>query len=147
MKMNYYSLSKVYGTDGLLEIMRSSDYLVVALALTAETENFINAEALNEAKPGQILINIARGAVINEDDLIAALEKGHIAGAALDVFMTEPLPVTSKLWEFENVLLSPHNADMTKDFRHNSVKFFTENCARFISGLPLRNIVNPKLGY
>jgi phosphoglycerate dehydrogenase-like enzyme len=131
----------------LTDVISESDYLVVALALTPETTNFIRAEHFNEAKEGQILINIARGAVINEDDLIEALQNGRLAGAALDVFTVEPLPTTSKLWELENVLLSPHNADMTVDFRHRSVRFFTENCARFIAGLPLRNIVSAKAGY
>ena len=131
-----------------MQVMRESDYVVVACALTKDTRGMLNKEAFADCKPGQVLINVARGPVINEDDLVEALTSGLLAGAALDVFCVEPLPLESKIWELENVLLSPHNADMTADFRHKSVQlFFCENCARFIAGIPLHNVVSAVEGY
>ena len=140
-------LDWIVGPDRLSEVMRESDYLVVACALTKDTRGMLNKKAFAECKLGQILINISRGPVINEDDLVEALTDGSLAGAALDVFCTEPLPLESKIWELENVLLSPHNADMTSDFRHKSVQFFCENCSRFIAGMPLQNVVSAVEGY
>lgn len=137
----------MYGADGLLDLLKISDYVVVAVALTSETEGMLGAEQFAHSKKGQILINLARGPVIVEGDLIVALQEGLIAGAALDVFCQEPLPTESKFWELENVLLSPHNADQTIDYRHKSVQFFCENCARFISGAPLRNVISAVDGY
>lgn len=137
----------MYGTDGLLDLLKISDYVVVAVALTLETEGMLGTEQFSHSKKGQILINLARGPVIVEEDLIAALQEGLIAGAALDVFCQEPLPEESKFWELENVLISPHNADQTIDYRHKSVQFFCENCARFISDTPLRNVISAVDGY
>ena len=137
----------MYGTDGLHELLEVSDYVVVAVALTEETEGMLGAEQFAHSKKGQILINVARGPVIIEDDLVEALTNGNIAGAALDVFCEEPLPKTSKFWDLENVLLSPHNADQLVDFRHKSVQFFCENVSRYIADLPLRNIISARNGY
>mmetsp|Transcript_22105 Transcript_22105/g.37313 ORF Transcript_22105/g.37313 Transcript_22105/m.37313 type:complete len:261 (+) Transcript_22105:126-908(+) len=122
-----------YGMDGLDEIMQQSDYLVVCLALTPQTVKFIREEHFKKAKKGQILINIGRGALLDEEALIRALQSGDIAGAALDVFTQEPLPASSPLWDLPNVLISPHTADLTEDSRYTSVKFFTENVAKFLS--------------
>ena len=99
------------------------------------------------AGPGPVDGVIHDDGLAGEDDLIVALQDGLIAGAALDVFCQEPLPTESKFWELENVLLSPHNADQTIDYRHKSVQFFCENCARFISGTPLRNVISAVDGY
>lgn len=131
----------------LADVMQKSDYLVVALALTPATRGIINAAVLEKSKRGQVIINIARGAVFDENDLIAALQGDKLRGAALDVFIQEPLPQSSPLWELPNVLLSPHNGDMTVDFRHKSVKFFTDNCRRFLNGEELESVVDKKQGY
>lgn len=95
----------------------------------------------------QVVINIGRGPLIVEKDLVAALTDGTLRGAALDVFDTEPLPTSSPLWDLPSVLLSPHNADMTADFRHQSVRLFCDNCYKFLGGDPLTNIVDKRLGY
>ena len=129
-------------------VMKESDFLVVALALTKETTNFIGERELSHAKKGQVLINIARGKVIHEEALAKYLRSGStISAAALDVFSVEPLPASSDLWQLENVLISPHNADMTANFRHNSVKFFCENCSYFINNMDLKCVVDLKVGY
>lgn len=140
-------LDWIVGPDRLAEVMQESDYLVVACALTKDTRGLMDKKAFAGSKPGQILINVSRGPVMNEDDLVEALTSGQLAGAALDVFCIEPLPLESKLWDLENVLLSPHNADMTADFRHKSVQFFCENCSRFVAGMPLHNVVSAVEGY
>ena len=129
--------------------MSVSDYILLACALTPETKGLINKECLTKAKPNSILINIARGPVIDESALTEMLQskQGPIIGAALDVFCTEPLPVTSPFWSLDNILLSPHNADKTVDFRHNSIKFFTDNCKHFLADEPLECTVDLTRGY
>ena len=128
-------LDEVVGSseDELMKLMRESDFLVVCAPLTQETRHMIGEKQLATARKGQILINIGRGPLIDEDALIAALQHGFLAGAALDVFTVEPLPKDSMLWRLPNVLLSPHNADMTSDFRHKSVQLFAQMCIEFVS--------------
>jgi phosphoglycerate dehydrogenase-like enzyme len=135
---------QTYGTDQLNEVIQQSDYLVVALPLTNETFHFIKQENLKFAKKNQIIINIGRGALIDEDALTEALKDGTVAGAALDVFTVEPLPETSELWELKNVLISSHNADINK---HESIRLFTENCKKYVNGEELNCIVNKSAGY
>ncbi len=139
--------TRMLGTEQLGELMSISDVLVIALPATKETANMINKEALSRAKKGQIIVNVGRGTVINEPDLVDCLKAGNIAGAALDVFAQEPLPQSSPLWELTNVLLSPHNADWTDDFRHKSVRYFCENCEKVIANEALDCIVNKQRGY
>jgi phosphoglycerate dehydrogenase-like enzyme len=128
-------VDEVFSNDDLATVMAESDYLVVCAALTLQTRGMIGRREMALAKEGQIFINISRGAVIDELALIDILKKqSPIAGAALDVFTCEPLPKSSPLWELPNLLLSPHNADMTKDFRHQSIKYFTQICHKFLSG-------------
>ena len=137
----------MYGSDGLVELLSESDFVVVAAALTEETKGMLGKDQFKHSKEGQILINVGRGPVIVEDDLIAALEKGQLAGAALDVFCVEPLPKESKIWDMENVLLSPHNADSLSNNRHKSVQFFCENCTLFLAELSIPNVIDPLKGY
>ena len=143
-------VDKVYGNDDIKKVMGVSDFLVVAAALTPETEGMLGREELEAAKRGQIFMNIGRGKLVDEAALIDMLRAGdRIHAAALDVFCVEPLPTSSPLWTLPNVLLSPHNADMVINFRHDSVKFFTDNVKRYatLGRKGLQNVVNPKLGY
>lgn len=143
-------VSRVYSNDGIGTVMGEADFLVVSAALTPDTIKMIGRKQLALAKKGQVLINVGRGALIDEAGLIESLKSGDkIVGAALDVFETEPLPQSSPLWNLPNVLLSPHNADMTDGFRHDSVKFFTENCRSYLEkGTEgLSNVVDPASGY
>lgn len=134
--------------DSLQEVMQLSDYLVVALPLTNATKGLFNKDVFEHAKLNQVFINVGRGGLVVEEDLVFALGvDGPLLGAALDVFVVEPLPESSPLWSLSNVLISPHNADQTADFRHRSVHFFTENCKRFIAGEELEAVVNVKSGY
>jgi phosphoglycerate dehydrogenase-like enzyme len=141
-------IDECFGSDDIPIVMSESDYLVVATPLTKSTVGLIGKKELRVAKEGQILINISRGAVIDESALIEALQSGErLGGAALDVFCVEPLPRSSPFWNVPNLLLSPHNADMTINFRHQSVKHFTLNCHRFVGGEELESIVNKECGY
>eukprot|EP01041_Mallomonas_annulata_P016582 gene16582-34541_t len=141
-------IDEIFGPEGIESVMSLSDYVVVVAALTADTKGMVDSKALAAAKPGQILINIGRGPLIDEEALVTALQDGsRLRGAALDVFCVEPLPESSPFWDIPNVLISPHNADMTTDFRHKSVKFFTENCGRFLEGKSLQAIVDKRSGY
>jgi len=127
--------------------MRESDYILVATPLTPETKGLIGAAQIAAMKPTGVIINVGRGAVIDEDALIAALEAGSIKGAALDVFSVEPLPALHAFYRLPNVLLSPHTADHVQDFVHLAVECFLDNLRRFRAGEPLINIVDKHAGY
>ena len=117
------------------------------MPLTEATRGMIGAANLEHAKKSAVLINIGRGPLLDEAALVTALRDGIIRGAALDVFSVEPLPSYSPLWALPNVLISPHNADILVDSRHSSVRFFTENCAKFLAGEQLDCIVDKTSGY
>lgn len=129
------------------ELLAASDYLLLALPLTPETRGMIGEGELQALKPGAFLINIARGAIIDETALIRALESGRLGGAALDVFEPEPLPADSPLWGFPNVVITPHISGGSADAGHRYVDFFKENLKRFVAGEPLLNVYDPARGY
>ena len=128
-------------------LFKNSDYLVAAAPLTKETKYFINKSSIALMKPTATLINVGRGPVIKEIDLIEALKIKRIKGAALDVFEVEPLSKDSPLWTLENVLLSPHIADRNSGWLNNSMQCFIDNCQKFLNQQKLENIVNLELGY
>jgi phosphoglycerate dehydrogenase-like enzyme len=145
------------GTDALAErlfppsqlatMIAESDYVVVCAPLTPETLGLIGEPEIAAMKPDAVLINIGRGPVIQEKVLIRALAEGRIKGAALDVFEHEPLPPGHPLYQLENVLLSPHSADHTVDWKHRAMLLFLDQWARFERGEKLQNLVNKRLGY
>jgi len=94
-----------------------------------------------------LVINTARGGIVNEEALLAALESGEIAGAGLDVFEQEPLPEESPLWAMENVILTPHAAGRSQNRPRPTVELFCDNLRRFLEGRPLRNVVDKQLGF
>lgn len=136
----------MYSQDQLPEMMAQCDYVVIAAPLTPETRHMVGAKEFAAAKEGSVLINVGRGAVVDEEALIEAL-RTKLKGAALDVVTVEPLDPASPLWTMENVLISPHTADVTRGFINRSMKLFVENVPRFISSEPLANIVDKQLGY
>ena len=129
------------------ELMATSDYVLLATPLTDDTRGMIGAAQIAAMKPTSVLINVGRGAVVDEAALIKALEDGKIRGAALDVFAVEPLPAGHPFYRMENVLLSPHTADHVQDFIHLAVEAFLENLKRFQAGQPLMNLVDKHAGY
>jgi phosphoglycerate dehydrogenase-like enzyme len=131
----------------LAQLLAESDYVVLAVPLTPETSPLIGARELALLKPEAVVINIARGNVIDETALVEALRDGRIRGAALDVFAKEPLPADSPLWDMENVLISPHLSGSTPYYDERAVEIFCDNLRRFLAGEPLRNQVDPGRGY
>ncbi|HHY38115.1 MAG TPA: D-2-hydroxyacid dehydrogenase [Clostridia bacterium] len=136
-----------YGKDGLLQLLELSDYVAVTLPLTRETTGLIGEYELKRMKRSAVLINVARGAVVDEEALIFALENGIIRGAALDVFSTEPLPSDSKLYSLPNVILTPHVAGTFEAYMETATELFCENLRRFLDGRPLLNVVSKDEGY
>ena len=123
------------------------DYVVITLPLTAKTHHLFNEEMLKAMKPSAFLVNVGRGSLIEEPALIKALKKGWLAGAGLDVFETEPLPVDSPLWGMENVILSPHVSGMTPAYDERATDLFVANLRRFLTGERLMNLVDRERGY
>jgi len=124
------------------EVLPRADWLVLACPLTKETHGLIDARRLRLLPRTAQVINVARGGVLVERDLVSALQQQTIAGAYLDVFETEPLPTTSAFWEMPQVLLSPHNAAISQGYDDQVMRIFLANLACFLSGKPLTNLVD-----
>jgi phosphoglycerate dehydrogenase-like enzyme len=139
--------AKLYAPGTLHEMLGECDYVVVALPLTPETFHFIGEAELRAMKPTAYLVNIARGAIVDEGALVRALREEWIAGAGLDVFEQEPLPSDSPLWGLENILISPHVAGFTPRYDARATALFAENLSRYLSGEPLLNLVDKARGY
>ncbi len=135
-------LDALYGPNELPEMLGQSEYLVLIAPHTDETEHLIGAKELALLPEGALLINIGRGTIIDEPALIAALESGHLGGAALDVFATEPLPADSPLWRMPNVLVSPHSASTSDRENARLTDLFCDNLQHFLAGEPLRNVLD-----
>ena len=125
----------------------NADYVVLSVPLTTDTRNLMSAERIGQMQPQSVLINVSRGAIVDETALVDALLHHRIRGAALDVFQTEPLPPNHPLWALDNVLVSPHSADHAADSHERAMRFFIENWRRFESGQPLENVVDKSAGY
>jgi phosphoglycerate dehydrogenase-like enzyme len=136
-----------FAPANLNQMLAASDYVLLAAPLTDETRGMIGAPQIAAMKSTAVLINVGRGAVVDELALIQALETGIIRGAALDVFAVEPLPAGHPFYKMENVLLSPHTADHVRDFIHLAVDCFLENLRRFRADEPLLNLVDKHAGY
>jgi phosphoglycerate dehydrogenase-like enzyme len=140
-------IDRFYTPDQLHTMLGESDFVLLAAPLTPETRGLINAAALEAMRPTAVLINIARGGLVDEPALIAALQTGQIAGAALDVFAQEPLPAESPLWAMQNVFITPHLAGANPSYNRRAIELFCDNLRRYIAGAPLRNLVDPARGY
>lgn len=132
---------------GLQRLLSESDYIVVALPATAATRGLVGARQLALVKPAAVVINVARGNVIVEADLIEALQNHRLRGAALDVFEREPLPENSPLWALPNTLILPHISATTPRFWEREADLITENLKRYLEDRPLRNVVDKAAGY
>ena len=142
------TVEALWGLDRLHDLLSVSDYVVVTVPYTRETDGMIGAAEIAQMKPGALLVGISRGRIIDEDALLAALQSGHLSAAALDVFAQEPLPPDSELWDMPNVLITPHAAGGTQFERQYVLDIFYENLGRFLRGeLPLRNQVDKQRGF
>lgn len=133
--------------EQLETLLAQVDFVVLAVPLTGETRGMIGEAQLRALRPGAWLINIARGAIVDEPALVRALQDGQLGGAALDVFAQEPLPPDSPLWDMENVILTPHNSWSTPHMEEREATLFLDNLERYMQGLPLRQVVDKTLGY
>lgn len=140
-------VDSVYGERELGRLLEESDAVVLAVPLTDRTRGMIGREAFRRMKRSAWIVNISRGAVIDESEMIEALRAGEIAGAGLDVFEKEPLPEDSPLWEMENVIVTPHSAGGFMGFGRAVADIFLENLRRFVEGQPLLKQVRKDIGY
>jgi phosphoglycerate dehydrogenase-like enzyme len=142
-------LDRVFPSARLREMVSEVDVVVAAAPLTPQTKHMLSDAEFNMMKPSAIVMNVGRGPVIDEAALIRALQTGTIGGAALDVFEEEPLPPDHPFYDMQNVLLSPHCTDRTRDpdWLDLSMQCFVENFHRYIKGEELKNVVDKKAGY
>ncbi len=140
-------VEQFYHPQKMAEMLGRCDYVVVCAPLTPETRHMVGAAQFAAMKPSAVIINVGRGPVVDQAALVQALQEGRIRGAGLDVFEQEPLPPGDPLWAIENVLVSPHTADHTRDWVDQAMQFFLRQYERFAKGEPLENVVNKRLGY
>ena len=141
------TLDDVMGADEFNRFLGQSDAVVVCSALTPETQGIFNARAFARMKPGALFLNVGRGKMVREEDLVEAVASGHLGGAALDVFESEPLPPESRLYTLKNVILTPHVSGLSRGFWPRAMALFRANLVRDAQGLPLLNRVDPERGY
>lgn len=139
--------NRLYPPEATRSMVALCDYVVIALPLTSKTKGMVNADVIKAMKPGSLIIDVSRGSIVDHGALIEALNSGHLAGAALDVYPIEPLPESSPLWEMKNVILSPHLAGTTPQYFSRAVDLFIHNLGHYLADRPLLNRYDPALGY
>lgn len=139
--------TRIYPPEAIRSMIADCDYVVITLPLTDRTHHLFDESVLREMKSSAYLINVGRGQIIKEADLIKALQRGWIAGAGLDVFETEPLPSSSPLWSMDNVIITPHVSGFTPHYDERAVDLFITNLNRYLAGEPLLNVVSREAGY
>ncbi len=140
-------VDRLLGPEDLRDLLAGSDYVVLTVPHTAETDLLIGAAELAVMKKGAVLINVARGRIVEEAAMIEALRTRSIRGAGLDVFLEEPLPEASPLWELDNVCVTPHIAGVSPRFWERETELIVENARRYLAGEPMLNRVNKAAGY
>jgi phosphoglycerate dehydrogenase-like enzyme len=140
-------VDQLFPPEALEAVLRQSDYVVLSLPYSSETAGLIDGEKLALLKPGAVLINIARGTIVDEAALIDALAARRLGGAALDVVSREPLLADSPLWDMPNVLITPHSMSTASTENDWLTDLFCDNLRRYLNGEPLRNQVDKIRGY
>jgi phosphoglycerate dehydrogenase-like enzyme len=138
---------RYYTPDQLHEMLARCDVIAITAPLTPQTRGLIDEAAFAAMRPDAFLINCARGAICDEVALVRALDQRRIGGAALDVFVDEPLPSEHPLWRLPNVILSPHISGLSAHYAERAAMIFEENMRRYLAGEPLLNVVDKALGY
>lgn len=132
----------LYAPSQLDQLLPEADFLVLATPHTPETERLIGADQLAKLPQGAVIINIARGVVIDQNALVYALQSGRLGGAALDVFDPEPLPADSPLWDMPQVIISPHSASTAETENYKITQIFIDNLRRYLAGETMHNILD-----
>ncbi|MFI4875843.1 MAG: D-2-hydroxyacid dehydrogenase [Blastopirellula sp. JB062] len=140
-------VDQLWPADRLSDLLAQSDVVILALPLNEQTRFIIDADQFAAMKSGAIFINVARGQVVRESALINALASGHLSAAGVDVAETEPLPPESPLWDFKNVIITPHVGAQGKTRNDDVTDMFCENLRRFRANQPLLNLVDKRLGF
>lgn len=138
---------ELWPADRLMDLAAEADTMVLCLPLNASTKKLIDREVFAAMKPGSRLINVARGQVVDEEALVAALTSGHLSGAGLDVTYVEPLPTASPLWSHPNAIITPHVGAQAAGRIDDATRLACENLRRFQTGQPLLNLVDKRLGF
>lgn len=141
------NVDRLYPVEALRELLAECDYVALTVPLSPETRGMMGAAEFKAMKSDALLINVARGGVVEEAALIEALRSGTIGGAALDVFAQEPLPSDNPLWTLPNVILSPHVSGFTPEYDARAMALFAENLRRYVAGEALLNVVELGRGY
>ncbi len=139
--------TRLYPPEALASMLAVCDFVALTLPLTGGTHHILDGAMLEAMKPNAVLVNVSRGAVVDEAALISALAAERIAGAALDVFEKEPLPASSPLWGLDNVIITPHIAGNTRRYHEKAVALFSENLRRYLNNETLLNLYDRQLGY
>ncbi len=147
MGMKVLPMHRSTNREGKFDLLAKSDYVVLSAPLTPETRGIVGQAELRAMKPEAVLINVGRGPLVDEAALISALRGRRIGGAALDVFNEEPLPPGHPFYSLDNLLLSPHAADHTPDWKQRAMRLFLDNFERYRHSLPLENVVEKSRGY
>ena len=141
-------VESLWPLERLDELLSRVDFLILSVPLNSTTRGMIDAEAMKKMKMGAVLVNVARGPLVVERDLVAALERGHLAGAVMDVTEQEPLPTSSKLWELPQVIITPHVGGQAAWRNDKITDLFCQNLIRWKQGQPLINYLSDKrLGF
>lgn len=140
-------VDELWPADSLDRLLNESDIVILCVPLNTQTQAMIAAPQLARMKPGAVLINVARGPIVVERDLVASLQSGHLGGAGLDVTEVEPLPSASPLWDMPNVIVTPHVGAQSAHRADNTTNLICENLRRYFAGRPLINLVDKRLGY
>ncbi|MBI1257003.1 MAG: D-2-hydroxyacid dehydrogenase [Chloroflexi bacterium] len=140
-------VDQLYAPNELTPLLTQANYLVLSVPHTPQTEGLIGAKEIAQLSQGTVVINIARGQVMDYRALTEALSSGHLRGAALDVFATEPLPPDDPLWDMPNVIISPHSASTADNENAKITRLFCDNLKRFIAGTPLLNVLDVEKYY
>lgn len=141
------NVDELYPPDDLTPLLKQADFLLLACPHTPETEGLIGAEEIALLPEGAVIINIARGAVVDQPAMVAALRSGHLSGAALDVFAVEPLPPGDPLWTMPNVIISPHSASTAVTENAKITRLFCDNLKHFLKGEPMQNVLDVERYY
>lgn len=140
-------LEEFWRVDQLPKLLEQSDVVVVTVPGTPETTNLLSKEMLSLMRPRAYLGVLSRGGIIDEEAVAVMLKEGRLAGAVLDVFLKEPLPSQSQLWDAPNLILTPHTSGKSEQTTAAATSIFIENLKNYLAGKPLRNVIKKEMGF